>query len=246
MSGGRAWCAAGSLAAVLAGAHGANAASALRMEYPDSFGTVPASTYDEDRRRVGDAHLVVERLEGGNVRLFSESGIAGGARTVAFAELAPVGDGRALGILTVDHRAGVASCTRSNGEGDVVKQIELGDGDRVANVPLNLFFLPLVRGETNRLTFQVFLCGSGPRLVDFQASLAPRKGRSRGVVEVRYGPDFGNVVSMIARNFVPKLSFWFDTAKANRWVGHRLPLYGDGPEVYVIRDGVPPQWLGEK
>src|SRR5262245_31510871 len=74
----------------------AAAESALHVEYPESFGTIPAATYDAERHRVGDAHLVVERLDDGNVRIFSESGITGGARTVVTAELAPEPGGRWL------------------------------------------------------------------------------------------------------------------------------------------------------
>ena len=61
---------------------------------------------------------------------------------------------------------------------------------------------------------------------------------------MRYGPDFG-IATLVARSFVPKLSFWFDAAEPHQWMAHRLPLYGDGPEVYVVRDGVPTRWLGQ-
>ena len=83
--------------------------------------------------------------------------------------------------------------------------------------------------------------------MDFVANLAPssRNGkRPQTVVEVRYGPDFG-LATLVAQNFVPKLSFWFDPAAPHRWMAHRLPLYGKGPEVFVVRDGVPTRWLGD-
>jgi hypothetical protein len=50
---------------------------------------------------------------------------------------------------------------------------------------------------------------------------------------------------MVAQRFVPKLSFWFHPDEPHRWIAHRLPLYGKGPEVFVVRDGVPADWFGE-
>jgi hypothetical protein len=38
---------------------------------------------------------------------------------------------------------------------------------------------------------------------------------------------------------MPKLSMWFDRRVSNPWIAHRIPLYSKGPEVFVIRDGVP-------
>src|SRR5262245_37610937 len=83
-------------AALLGTAAPAGAESALHIEFPESFGTIPAATYDSEQHRVGGAHLVAERLDDGKVRLFSESGITGGARTVVTAELAPEPGGRWL------------------------------------------------------------------------------------------------------------------------------------------------------
>ena len=60
---------------------------------------------------------------------------------------------------------------------------------------------------------------------------------------MRYGPDFGTVISMIAQGLIPQLSFWFDPEASDPWIAHRLPLYSKGPEVFVIRDGVPASWL---
>ena len=57
-----------------------------------------------------------------------------------------------------------------------------------------------------------------------------------------YEPDLG-FVSTLAGDWLPKLSFWFDPRATNPWVGHRVPLYSKGPEVLVIRDGVPAAWL---
>jgi len=255
---------AGAVAASLLAAGPLHAESALRMELPDRFGVIPAATYDTHRERVGSAHLVMERLDDGNVRIFSESGITDGARTVATAELAPEAGGRWLrpvfeesrtfdrdgtprGLLRIDHRERLGSCTPLDGAGQT-RSLELPDPDRVANVPMNLFFLPLARGSAERLDFQLFLCSGGPRLVDFQATRAPSNGRDAPpeIVEIRYGPELGPVLSLIAPSFLPRLSFWFDRAEPYRWLAHRMPLYSDGPEVLVIRDGIPPRWLSDE
>lgn len=242
-------------------ATGASARSALVVDYPDGFGTVPAATYDTERHRVGKANLVLERLDDGRVRMFSESGFTAGPRTVLTALLEPVegerklrplleesrsfdASGAALGVLSIDHARGVGTCRKPDGE--QVAELALPETDRVANVTLNLLFLPLVRKELDDLSFQLFLCGGGAKIVDFVANLAPgsRDGKHPPAIEVRYSPDFG-FASMVARSFVPKLSVWFDPKEPHRWLAHRVPLYGQGPEVFVIRDGVPPRWLGE-
>ena len=48
----------------------------------------------------------------------------------------------------------------------------------------------------------------------------------------------GPILSFIARAVTPQLSFWFDPAAPSRWLAHRMPLYSDGPEVVVVRQGV--------
>ena len=112
---------------------------------------------------------------------------------------------------------------------------------------MNLFFLPLVRGEAERLDFQLFLCSGGARFVDFEAVRAPAKGAApRPAIEIRYAPHLGPLLSLLAPHFLPKLAFWFDPAEPHRWVAHHVPLYGGGPEVYVIRDGIPPGWLEDE
>jgi hypothetical protein len=253
-------------AAALLVAAPASAGSALRLAYPESFTTVPAATYDVEGGRVGGAHLVVERLPDGVVKMATETGFDGGARTVLTAALVPIDASKALrplwqesrsfdpagtplGILRIDHERGVASCTPGP-ELDPSRAIELPlpDGDRVANVPLNLLFLPLVSGAQERVEFQFFLCRGGARLMDFRARVAARRNGGpdgQRLVEIRYGPDFGTIGSLLAQSMLPRLSIWFDPRARQPWLGHRVPLYSEGPEVLVIRDGVPPSWLGE-
>ena len=252
------------LALALLAAGPLHAKSALRFELPERFGAIPAATYDTHHERVGAAHLVMERLDDGKVRIISESGITDGARSVATAELEPESDGRSLrllveetrtfgsdgaprGLLRIDHRARLGSCTRLDAD-DETRTLELPDPDRVANVPMNLLFLPLVRGSEERLDFQLFLCRGGPRLVSFRATRAPSNDHegSQEIVEIRFEPDLGPLLSLIAPSFLPKLSFWFARAKPHHWLAHRIPLYSDGPEVLVIRDGIPPRWLPDE
>jgi hypothetical protein len=252
-------------AVALLAARSSSAESELRLTYPAAYGAVPASTYDTSRHRVGDAHLLLEKLDEGRVRIFAESGFDGGARNVAVALLEPSGDPRTLepvlqesrtfradgslrGVLTIDHRTRVASCTRPNGVSQTVDRIELPEHDRVANVAMTLLFEPLVRGDTPSLGFQLFLCEGGARVVDFEAHVEHRQHGIQGpgsLVEVRYRPDLGPVGSFVAQHLIPRLSFWFDPKNATPWVAHRLPLYTKGPEVIVVRDGVPTGWIGD-
>ena len=239
----------------------ASAESELVVGYPDAFGVVPAATYDVERKRVGKAHLVLEQLEDGRVRMFSESGFTAGPRTVLTAILEPLDgekklrpvlqesrsfdpSGTAMGTLSIDHEQGRATCKGPGGE--LISELELPKPDRVANVTLNLLFLPLVRRELDEVSFQLFLCGGGAKLIDFIGNLSPesRNGKKPPAMEVRYGPDFG-IASMIARNFVPKLSIWYAPDAPHSWLAHRVPLYGKGPEVFVIREGIPPRRLGD-
>lgn len=234
--------------------------SELMLPYPTTYGTIPAATFDEGRQRVGDANLEVEKLEDGTVRMLAESGVDGGARTVATATLAPIidtnllrpvfqqtrtfdADNEPLGVMNIDHTTGEAVCIRrhSDGEGMRTQRVPLPRHDRIANVPLNLLFDPLVKGDVSTVDFQILLCRGDAQLVDFQAKVVRREDGTDGsepLVEVRYGPDFGSVFSLLAKAIVPRLSFWFDPASPSPWIAHRMPLYTDGPEVFVVRQGI--------
>jgi hypothetical protein len=254
------------LASSLLPVRAARAESELRLTYPEVFGTVPASTYDTNRHRVGAAHLVIEKLEDQDVRIYAESGFDGGARQVSTALFEPSRDGRTLqpvlqdsrtfypngsvrSTLSVDHRTRVATCGKSNGDGMATERIQLPSHDRVANVALTLLFEPLVRGDAPSTDFQLFLCEGGARLMDFEAHVERRDTGAHGpgsLVEVRYRPDLGPVGSFVAEQLIPQLSFWFDPTSATPWLAHRLPLYSKGPEVIVVREGVPTRWLTDE
>jgi hypothetical protein len=120
-------------------------------------------------------------------------------------------------------------------------RLPLPKHDRVANVPLHLLFQPLIKGDAATVDFQILLCRSHAKLLDFQARVVRRNdGADEGehLVEVRYGPDFGSVFSLLAKAIVPRLSFWFDPTAPSPWIAHRMPLYADGPEVFVVRQGI--------
>jgi len=234
--------------------------SELMLPYPVIFGTIPAATFDEGRQRVGDANLRIEKLEDGNVRILAESGVDGGARTVATATLAPIANSNllqpiyqqsrsfdanndALGVMHIDHRTSEATCSfpREEGGGMRTHRLPLPKHDRVANVPLHLLFQPLIKGDAATVDFQILLCRSHARLLDFQARVVSRNdgaNESERLVEVRYSPDLGSVFSLLAGVIVPRLSFWFDPAAPSPWIAHRMPLYADGPEVFVVRQGI--------
>ncbi len=249
------------LAAVLISTGPVLADSELMLPYPTSFGKIPAATFDAGRHRVGDANLEIERLEDGAVRIFAESGVDGGARTIATATLVPIVDtnlfrpvfqqsrtldanDEPLGMMIIDHLTGEATCSRPHsdgGDGMRTQRVPLPSHDRIANVPLNLLFDPLVKGDVSTVNFQILLCRNNAKLVDFQARVVRRDDDLDGsehLVEVRYGPDFGSFFSLLAKAIVPRLSFWFDPAAPSPWIAHRMPLYADGPEVFVVRQGI--------
>ena len=235
----------------------AAAESSIVLPYPASFGAFPAATYNEAGVRVGSALLELDKRSDGLVVMTVVTGIEGGARTEARAEFSVLEDqrglrllrefshshdqeGRSKGILRVDHVKGEATCTPTSESGHTASRVSLPDDERVTNVPLQLLFLPLVQGETERITFQLFLCGDGARVVDFAATLAPRSsdGSGREIVEVRYRPDLGTIMSFLASAVVPDLAFWFDASGQGTYLAHRMPLFSKGPEVMVVRDGI--------
>ncbi|MBW2577695.1 MAG: hypothetical protein JRE38_06460 [Deltaproteobacteria bacterium] len=248
------------VAASLISTASAWADSELMLAYPTSFGKIQAATFDEGRQRVGDANFEIEKLEDGTVRIIAESGVDGGPHTIATATLSPIvdtnllrpvyqqsssfdADNRPLGTMRIDHTTGEATCSRphADGEGMRTQRVPLPTDDRIANVPLTLLFDPLVKGDVATVDFQILLCRYNAKLLDFQAKVVRRDEATDGgdaLVEVRYGPDFGSVFSLLAKAVVPRLSFWFDPASSSPWIAHRMPLYADGPEVFVVRQGI--------
>jgi len=258
---GRSFASALAVLALCAG--GARAESGLLLPVPHSYGVVPASTYDENGRRVGDAHLVMERLENGLVRMLAQSGIQGAERNVVTADLEFANGGSALrlvrqtsrsfdaagqglGQLTVDHRAREGTCEPPTGNGQQLQTLALPEHDTVANIPVNLLFLPLATGESDAVDFQIFLCRGKPRLVNAKATVARHvktEDGIRDIVEIQYDVDFGPLLSRMARPFMPKVAVWFDPQRPDGWLAHRMPLFAQGPTVMVVRTGIAPDLL---
>ena len=240
------------------------AESRILLPYPDVFGAIPASTYNLEGQRIGNARLSLSLTADQTVRVEVFTGVQEGARTSAHAELSQVESGsegkllrllreqseshdesgRSLGILRIDHEKGEATCSPPEGEDAKTIRFELPDAHRITNVPLNLLFLPLVQGLVKQIDFQLFLCRGGPRVLEFAATIAepkrPAQGQDLRIVEVQYRPDLGRVLSWLASGFTPNLSFWFDASGGGSYLAHRMPLFSRGPEVLIVRDGLPP------
>ncbi len=246
---------------------GAGAESSLRLPLPDRFGAIPAVTYDAHGHPIGQGLFQVEKRENGSVWIEAETVIDTGGKNTVSAELEPIGDGSelrlvaqfsrsydeigaALGLLHIDHHAHLARCfpPRENGSAPEPEVLELPDQDRVANVPLNLLFLPLVRGEEKRVDFQILLCRGGPRLVDAKGTVMRREAKhgtgSGDLVEIEYELDLPMALAFVARPFLPRISMWFDSQEPGGWLGHRMPLYAKGPTVLVVRSGISLESLG--
>ncbi len=251
--------AAASAAAVLLPA-ATRAESTLRLPLPSAFGEVPSATFSESGKRIGDARLDVMKLANGNTYLMASGGIAHAESMVLSAELAPSPDGgglrplwqmshswdkdgRSLGVMFIDHVKERAFCSHEDGNPNPPDELPVPQPDRVAHVPLNLLFLPLVRGEVEEIKFQFLLCALGPRFVDAKATVArrmPPAGGQGPLVEVRYQLDLNPVLLALARPFLPRFSFWFDPVASDPWVAHRMPLASKGPAVLIVRGGVSP------
>lgn len=249
----------------LAVAAAASAASQLLLPYPAVFDDIDARTYDDDGKQVGAAFISIRRTKNQTVVMNIETHGAGAARNLAWAELGVVSQqrgpvlrllrersesfdeqGRSLGLMQIDHVGGKASCGPPEGSDREIVQIELPSEERITNVPLNLLFLPLVLGRVDRIDFQLFLCRGGPRVIEFAATVVgerPPPSDDFRIIEIEYRPDLGPILSLLARGFLPKLSFWFDANGSGTYLAHRMPLFSKGPEVMIVRDGIAPSLL---
>ncbi len=252
----------------MAGVPDAPAEGPLRgalLPFPGTFGVFPAGTYDDAGQRLGSANLSVLASDDGLIEMALSSGVEGGAATRASAVLrrddrgrgvrivserseSHDESGRSLGVMRIDHERGVGSCTPAGKTEADAETLLLPEDERVVNVPLNLLFLPLARGESQRVDFQYFLCRGGARLMDFRAKLArgPNRVGGKRLIEVSYGPELGAIGSWIAERMIPKLRFWYevdDGDRGERYLAHRMPLFSKGPEVVIVRDGMAPSEL---
>jgi hypothetical protein len=153
-------------------------------------------------------------------------------------------DGVAFELLVIDHVKGRVSCYPPNRDLTNGRHIDLPEDDRVVNVTMPLLFLPLVTGEVDSVRFRVALCRDGPVLHKMIAVRGPKSHHNgRDVIEIRYGPDVGKAIAWFASRLLPKFSFWFD-ASDGAYLGHRMPLHRDGPDVVLVRQGLSPLDIG--
>ena len=155
-------------------------------------------------------------------------------------------EGRTFPLLVIDHQQKRVSCY-PDGTSDAdanAQHVEIPDGDRVVNVPMQLLFQPLAQGDVDSVRFQIATCADGPVLYEM---IAVRAGtiekNGRRIVEIEYGPDFGETIAWFASRLLPSFSFWFD-AEDGSYLGHRMPLHRKGPEVTLVRQGLTPVQIG--
>ncbi|HBZ70841.1 MAG TPA: hypothetical protein DEP35_14340 [Deltaproteobacteria bacterium] len=234
------------------------AESSLELPLQAPFGALPAATYDENTmNRVGDAKVSLTRLPNGNLLMVAAGAIDGAEASVVMSELERTKDGAGLrpvwqeshswaaggqshGMMWIDHRAGRALCTPAEGSDETPFELALQNPDLIANVPMHLLFLPLISGAKEEVSFDFLVCKIR-RVVSAKARVARHLASSSAgdLIEVRSEIDLGPVLTPLARAFLPRFSFWFDTGEPERWVGHRMPLGTGGPQVLIVRAGIP-------
>jgi len=234
------------------------AESGLELPLQDAFGALPAATYDENTmNRVGDAKVSLTRLPNGNLLMVAAGAIQGAEASVVMSELErtknaaglrPVwqetrswaAGGESHGLMWIDHRKAHALCTPAEGASEAPFETDLQNPDLIANVPMHLLFLPLVSGAKEEVNFEFLVCKIH-RVVSAKARVARHLASSSSgdLIEVRSEIDLGPVLTPLARAFLPRFSFWFDTGEPEQWVGHRMPLGTGGPQVLIVRAGIP-------
>jgi hypothetical protein len=157
---------------------------------------------------------------------------------------ATTADGVTFPLLVIDHEAGRVTCYPADEEDTTPQHVDIPDEDRVVNVPMQLLFMPLVRGEVDTLRFQIAMCKPEPTLYQMIAVRSkPIVRDGREIIQVKYGPDLGKTIAWFASRLLPSFAFWFD-ARDGEYLGHRMPLHREGPEVLLVRSGLTPPDLG--
>jgi hypothetical protein len=157
---------------------------------------------------------------------------------------ATTAEGVSFPLLVIEHEAGRVSCYPANEAGAEPQHVDIPDEDRVVNVPMQLLFMPLVRGEVDTLRFQIAMCKPEPslyKMIAVRSEPIVRDGRE--IIQVKYGPDLGKTVAWFASRLLPSFAFWFD-ARDGQYLGHRMPLHREGPEVLLVRRGLTPPDIG--
>ncbi|MCP4905463.1 MAG: hypothetical protein GY910_10830 [bacterium] len=243
------------------------AESMVMLLAPRVLETIGATTFDERGEIVGQSSLEIEAEASGLRRMRVAMVIEGGGTNLSQAILTPIeaagaatgeialriveersqattAEGISFPLLVIDHRIGRVSCYPADQASSAGQHVYIPGEDRVVNVPMQLLFMPLVRNEVDSLRFQIATCAPGPMLHQMIAVRGNKVRRDgRDVVEIEYRPDFGEVVAWLASRLLPSFSFWFD-AKNGQYLGHRMPLHREGPEVLLVRNGLAPPDIG--
>lgn len=157
---------------------------------------------------------------------------------------ATTAEGVAFPLLVIDHEAGRVTCYPANESDATPQHVDIPDEDRVVNVPMQLLFMPLVRDEVDTLRFQIAMCKPEPTLYQMIAVRSkPIMRDGREIIQIKYGPDLGKTIAWFASRLLPSFAFWFD-ARDGEYLGHRMPLHREGPEVLLVRSGLTPPDLG--
>lgn len=249
-------CAALALVCLLGGAGPALGASSLRFPVPTRLGDFDGETLDPEGAPLGPERLSVQRDSRGRIRVEGERGIAGQEAVRFSALLEPVEGGKALRLVSqrsrlfdprgatlaetaIDHASSQATCMIDGKQ----ETIELPVEDRVANVTIDLLLVPVARGELDEIRFQALYCSVGSRLLDVTARRTGRVVRpSAGTqaVEIEYAVRLNPILARIARPFLPRILFWIDPSVSGPSLAQQLPLYPQGPTIFVVRHGIPP------
>lgn len=252
----------------------ASAESGVLLQATDPSQVIRAVTFDEEGQPVGESSFELEERADGSKRMRVHMDVEGGGQNVSEAIFAPAtsgvagtrgpgptmrlleersqatsADGKTFPLLVIDHEAKRVSCYPADQGGaqetpGAAKHVEIPQDDRVVNVPMQLLFLPLVRGEIDSLRFQIATCKDGPVLysmIAVRGNTLERDGRR--IIEIEYGPDLGATVAWFASRLLPSFSFWFDE-KNGTYLGHRMPLHREGPEITLVRQGLTPNEIG--
>ena len=246
------------------------AESSLAFQPSGKLEAVGATTFDVEGNAVGESSFQIETDPEGNQLMRITLSIEGGGSNISQATLGPAiagaADSAQVGsrglrlleersqattaagdvypLLVIDHRRGRVSCYPDGQDSAEGKHVDIEGEDRVVNVPMQLLFLPLVRGEVEALRFQIATCVDVPvlhRMIAVRSGTNERNGRE--VIEIKYGPDLGRTVAYFASRLLPSFSFWFD-ASDGQYLGHRMPLHRKGPEILLVRHGLKPPDIG--
>lgn|GEM_PF-6893281 len=234
------------VAAALA-AHGASGASALLVPEPASFAAIRARIHAEGGAVVGSHEIESVRRADGTLYVRSEAWLGGRSVNLreAVLERAPAGGGRyrpvwqhermATGVegedveLEIDHAASSLACRRGEG---TVRSLALPEGETIGNVVATLALQPLAAGAVERLRFQLAVCRTAPRLVDVEARV---ERRGDGAVEIGWRYQLGWMLAPLAW-LLPEVRVWLGARPPHDWLGSRVPLHLDGPQVTVVRE----------